>query len=128
MSARRVALIAAAGCAAVFIAVMVWDLAVESPRLAGSQICAQDAESARLFGADGPGVFKFDRSTGLPVRIPASMALAMVAKGTFNPAYPGQRACGLKALTQTGSSLLAAGSLLGAILAVLIGLFVRGRN
>ena len=126
MPRRRTAFIAAAVCASAFIAVMAWDLVIEQPRLAGSQICAQDAGSAQAFGADGPGVYKFDRKTGRPVRIPASMAFAMVLQGDVD--YQGEAKCGVKALTQTPGGLIAVGSLLGAIVALLIGVFTRARS
>lgn len=117
MTFRRVARIAAVGCVAVFLSLLVWDLAVQRRRLAGSQICALDAESAKLFGADEPGVYRFDRDTGSPVRVPPTVALGMIVEGTFKPAYSMQRACGAKALTQTWTGLLVVTSLLSAIVA-----------
>lgn len=68
----------------------------------------------------------FDRQTGRPVRIPASMAFAMIWRGYFNPDYSGEAACGAKALTQTPDGLIALGSLLGGIVALLMGVFAKG--
>lgn len=128
MPLYRVAFIVAAACASAFGAVMAWDIVFVHPHLAGSQLCAQNADAAQLFGADGPGAYRFDRDTGRPVRLPASMALAMVAEGISSPAYPGQTACGGKALTQTADGLLALGALLGAVVALLIGVVARIRS
>ena len=128
MPRYRVAFIAAALCFAAFIAVMAWDIVVEHPRMAGSQICAQSADAAKLIGAEGPGVYRFDRDTGRPARIPASMAIEMVATGLFNPTYPGQAGCGGRAMTQTGDGVIAVGSLLGAIVALLMGIVAKARR
>jgi hypothetical protein len=128
MTLRRTAFIAGAACASVFTAVMAWDVVMEHPRLAGSQVCIQDAGSAQAFGAPGPGAYEFDRDTGRPVRIPASMAFAMVFQGISKASYPGQAACGAKALTQTPDGLIAVVSLLGTLVALLIGAFARARS
>ena len=124
MLSRRIAL----GCTVIFLIVMVWDVVVERSRLGGARICVQDAETARSLGMAGPGVFQFDRSTGRPVRVPPSIALAMVAEGTIKPGYSDQSACGLKALGQTGIGLVAVASLLGTILSLLAGVFLKGRR
>jgi hypothetical protein len=125
MTGRRVARLAAVACVAVFLALLVWDLAVQRPRLAGSQICAQDAESAKLSGADGPGVYRFDRSTGSPVRVPPTVAFGMIVQGTFKSAYSTQRACGVKALTQTWTGVLVVTSLLCGIVAAVVSLLAK---
>jgi len=122
---RQVALRGAAACAAVFVAVMAFDLAVRNPRLGGPHVCLQDAGSAQAYQADGPGAYAFDRKSGRPVRMPASMALAMTIKGIFSPAYSGEAACGAKAMTKTVDGLLALLSLLLAVVALLMAAFAR---
>ena len=126
MPRRRAAFIAVAACATLFVLVMGWDVLVEQPRLGGDQICFHDAEAAQLIGASQPGVYMFDRQTGRPRRIPASMAFAMVFQGISSPHYPGEAGCGARALTQTADGWIALGSLLGAIVGLPIAVFTRG--
>jgi len=125
---RSRAFIAATAFAVAFVGVIVGNLVIDHPRLAGSQVCVEDSAAARTFGADGPGVYRFDRKTGRPVRIPASMAFAMVLKGTFNPSYQRQVTCGVKAVMQTANGMIASGLLIGTIVAVLLGVFAKRRG
>ena len=123
MSLRGGALAVAAACGLIFVGVMGWDLGVQRPRLTGNQVCVQDQETAKVFGTDGPGVFKFDRTSGAAVRIPPSMALDMIA--SFDPPYSDYRKCGLKALQQTRAGLVTVASLAGAVVAAVAALFLR---
>jgi len=127
MPRRRIAFIAAAICASGFVVVMGWGVFMEQPHVGGSQICARDAASARVFGAPGPGAYTFDRNTGGAVPLPVSLAATMVLKGIFNPTYSGQAACGITALTQTAGGLVAAALLLGLIAASLVAVLAGGR-
>ncbi len=83
---RRGAIITSAVCALAFILAMAWSVAIERPRLAGSQICAQDAASAQLFGADAPGAYTFDRETGRAVRLPLPWRSRWPSRGSSTPA------------------------------------------
>ncbi len=123
MSLRRLAFGAAAAFGVVFVGIMAWDLVTQRPRLTGNQVCVQDLETAKLLGMEGPGVYMYDRTSGSPVRIPPSMALAMVA--SFDPPYPDYRKCGLNALRQTRAGLLTIASLAAVLVAAVAGLFLR---
>lgn len=128
MSPRGTAFTVAAVCGAAFVAVMIWGLVIEQPRLGGNRICVGDVESAKLLGVDEPGVYKFDRTTGRPAHVPASMAIGMVMSSSVSSAYSGQAACGMRALVQTTDGVVALVSLLGIIISVLIGVFARSHS
>lgn len=124
-SFRRILRIATIVCASV----VAIDLAIififNNHCVSGAQICAQDLESAKAFGADKPGAFMFDCKTGLPVMLPSSRALAMVCKGIFDPSYSGQTKCGFKALTNNLDGLILVTFILGTILTLLIKLVMK---
>lgn len=113
---------------ALFVAAIVWGQVIGS-RLGGAQICISDPETAQRFlGAGEPGVYRFDRDTGRPARIPGSMAFAIIIEAVLQPVYPRQTRCCARALIQAPEGLLGVGSLLGAIGAFLAGVFVKTRE
>jgi hypothetical protein len=57
------------------------------------------------------------------------MAFQMVFIGVFERApYPGYAMAGLRAMTQTADGLVALGSFLGLLVALVIGIFARART
>jgi hypothetical protein len=132
-SRRATAFRAAAGFLVLFLVVIAWAYVWTPAHVGGNVMCVSTAETARaVVGEERPGLYTFNLETGAPVPLPPSMATRQLIKSVFKPAYEGAVGCALMALRRSVGGVIAltlvAGSLLGLVASLVVGLSARRRT